>query len=57
MEHIKERIALLEVKLAELASSQQEVSAQIHALQLEIIGLKKREIAPNAMQRHQTCII
>lgn len=42
MEHIKERIALLEVKLAALASSQQEVSAVIHALRLEMIDLKKK---------------
>jgi uncharacterized membrane protein len=41
MDHIKERIALIEVKLADLLSSQQEVSAVIHALQLEMIDLKK----------------
>jgi hypothetical protein len=41
MENIKDRIASLEVKLAELSSSQHQVSARIQALQLEIIDLKK----------------
>ena len=55
---MKETIASLEVKLRELTSSQLQVFAQIEALQLEIIDLKKRAgIEPNALPTHQTCVI
>jgi uncharacterized membrane protein len=53
MENMKETIASLEVKLRELSSSQLQVFAQIEALQLEIIDLKKRAgIEPNALPIH-----
>jgi len=53
MENMKESIASLELKLAELSSIQQKVSVQIQALQLEIIDLKKKTgIAPSALPIH-----